>query len=435
MPRRVLLAPHARPTPAPVSALLAALVLVAPGCDGSDAGRRPIGEDALTRADGPAGAVPTWNVSREPLLEIGVLGGDEAYQLHGVTSVARLPDGGVVVANGGSDELRFFDAQGRFFARQGRSGEGPAEWRSVSRVRVVDGSEGQRGEENLDGGAPEVRVYDNSLRRVGTVALDATFVGSEPMRSDVLFPGDHWLYGRFVVDSPIEPEGRGVLRPALDRMGARTLEAPVHMVRVSAGGHLWVSEWQSSNVPIEWTVHDLEGEPVATLETPGGFELHDVGRDWLLGVGRDSLDVQYVRLYELDRGGSSYDPSALVRAVTSAAEGRLGNPLFRPLKGDSIAHINGALKSMAAHQEIHYSEHFRYASSVDSLGSARFSFELPEKVEAQILRAGSDGWAARFVDIDDGRGCMLTYGAFTLVGISNGSVLCWGPTRTLALDG
>jgi len=90
---------------------------------------------------------------------------------------------------------------------------------------------------------------------------------------------------------------------------------------------------------------------------------------------------------------------------------------------------------MASHQEIYYSEHFRYASSVNSLGRARFPVELPENVEAQILRAGSDGWAARFVDVDDGRGCMLTYGRFTLVGIPNGSVLCWAPTRTAAADG
>lgn len=428
MHRRVLPAAAPRAPAFTVSALFSVLV-AAVGCDGPD------GDRSRAEADGAPDAVPTWTLASEPHLEIGVLAGEGPYQLHGVTSVARLPDGGVVVANGGSDELRFFDAQGRFVTRQGRSGEGPAEWKSVSRVRVVDGSEGQGGEGDLDRGAPRVRVYDNALRRVGTVALDATFVGSEPMRSDVLFPGDHWLYGRFVVDSPLEPEGRGVLRPALDGMGAGSPAAPAQMVWVTDAGHLWVSSWTSSDAAVEWTVHDLTGSPVARLETPARFEVHDVGQDWLLGVGRDSLDVQYVRLYELDRRGSPYDPSALAAAVAAEPVRRVSTPLFRPLKGDSIAHISSALKFMASYQEMHYSEHFRYASNVDSLGTARSSFELPESVEAQILRAGSDGWAARFVDVEDGRGCMLTYGRFTLVGIPNGSVLCWAPTRTAAADG
>jgi len=428
MHRRVLSAAGVRALAAPVSALFSVLVMAA-GCHGPD------GDCSQAGTDGAPDAVPTWTLASEAQLEIGVLAGEGPYQLHGVTSVARLPDGGFVVANGGSDELRFFDAQGRFVARQGRSGKGPAEWESVSRVRLVGGSEGQRGEEGPGGGAPRVRVYDNALRRVGTVALDATFVGSEPMRSDVLFPGDHWLYGRFVVDSPLAPEARGALLTALDRMGARSLDAPAHIVRVTEAGLLWVSSWTSSDAPVEWTVYDLTGVPVARLETPAGFEVHEVGLDWLLGVGRDSLDVQYLRIYELDRGGHPYDPSALATAVAAEPGRRASTPLFRPLKGDSIAHVNGALKSMASHQEIYYSEHFRYASSVNSLGRARFPVELPENVEAQILRAGSDGWAARFVDVDDGRGCMLTYGRFTLVGIPNGSVLCWAPTRTAAADG
>jgi hypothetical protein len=70
-----------------------------------------------------------WRVSAEPVLEIGMIDGPEAYQLDRVTGAIRLPDGGIALANGGSREVRFYDAAGRFVRSVGRDGEGPGEYR------------------------------------------------------------------------------------------------------------------------------------------------------------------------------------------------------------------------------------------------------------------------------------------------------------------
>jgi len=71
-----------------------------------------------------------WRVADEPSLTIGVLEGPEEYQLFRVRSAIRLDDGRIAVANGGSSELRFYDATGTFLTSVGGEGAGPSEFGS-----------------------------------------------------------------------------------------------------------------------------------------------------------------------------------------------------------------------------------------------------------------------------------------------------------------
>lgn len=73
-----------------------------------------------------------WRVAAEPSLDIGVVEGAPAYQLDKVRGAVRLSDGRIVVANGGSKELRFFDAGGKHLASAGREGGGPGEFSTLS---------------------------------------------------------------------------------------------------------------------------------------------------------------------------------------------------------------------------------------------------------------------------------------------------------------
>ncbi len=52
-----------------------------------------------------------WAVDPEPVLSIGTFAGDSLYQLFRVQGAARLPDGRIAVANGGSGEIRVYDAR------------------------------------------------------------------------------------------------------------------------------------------------------------------------------------------------------------------------------------------------------------------------------------------------------------------------------------
>lgn len=69
-----------------------------------------------------------WEVSWTPSSIIGVTDGDGDYLLDDVRGVRRLSDGRILVVNGGTAELRFYDDQGRFLAAAGGRGGGPGEF-------------------------------------------------------------------------------------------------------------------------------------------------------------------------------------------------------------------------------------------------------------------------------------------------------------------
>jgi 6-bladed beta-propeller protein len=70
-----------------------------------------------------------WRVTDTALLSIGETVHDSAeYELSTVLAAFRLSDGRVVVANGQTRELRFFDRTGRFLKTVGRRGQGPGEF-------------------------------------------------------------------------------------------------------------------------------------------------------------------------------------------------------------------------------------------------------------------------------------------------------------------
>ncbi len=80
-----------------------------------------------------------WSVDLEPLVRIGVVEGEPEYQLFRAWSAVRMADGRIVIANGGTSELRFYDSEGRYLFSVGREGEGPGEFRDLQRVWALPG--------------------------------------------------------------------------------------------------------------------------------------------------------------------------------------------------------------------------------------------------------------------------------------------------------
>ena len=69
-----------------------------------------------------------WTVDTAPTVGIGAVAAEAPYLLNRVVGATRLPDGRVVVADGGSSQLRFFDSTGAFIEAVGREGQGPGEF-------------------------------------------------------------------------------------------------------------------------------------------------------------------------------------------------------------------------------------------------------------------------------------------------------------------
>jgi len=72
---------------------------------------------------------------------------------------------------------------------------------------------------------------------------------------------------------------------------------------VDRTGHLWAEQyrpfWDESR---RWFVFNPDGIWLGTVETPQGFRVTEIGMDYVVGVGRDELDVEYVRVYDLVKG-------------------------------------------------------------------------------------------------------------------------------------
>lgn len=97
---------------------------------------------ACRPANEAAGSTETeraaWTASETPLLHIG---GDAApgHELDRVFGGVLLPDGGIVIGNSGTGELRFFDRSGALTRTAGHKGRGPGEFRAVTWLRPYRG--------------------------------------------------------------------------------------------------------------------------------------------------------------------------------------------------------------------------------------------------------------------------------------------------------
>lgn len=76
-------------------------------------------------------------------------------------------------------------------------------------------------------------------------------------------------------------------------------------------GNLWVEEYRrpGDEQPV-WQVFDRDGLLAARVRTPEGLDVLDIGDDYLLGLARDELDVEQLRLHRLVRSTPGRDPGS-----------------------------------------------------------------------------------------------------------------------------
>ena len=123
------------------TAILGALWLA--GCSSGDANA-----PATTMRDSAGIAITENDLARlpasctipsTPTVSIGTAEGDDAYQLFRVMGARRLGDGRIVVVNQGSQQIRFYDRNGKFLSQAGRSGRGPGEFSTAFGLWVLPG--------------------------------------------------------------------------------------------------------------------------------------------------------------------------------------------------------------------------------------------------------------------------------------------------------
>ena len=344
-----------------------------------------------------------WTVSDTPTVSIGGDESDSTSLFSRVRSVARLGDGRIVVANAGTHQLRFHDANGRFIEAVGRRGKGPGEFDWLGKVLRTDGDSLI----NWDPNNARLSVFDSSGRLVRSVPLrsgqgvsfpepigrasDGSLIGRTGSRSnpvgafrftayyvrygpdlmpldtiierpgndfftqpcgmgmcgygppfarstsaafyrDRLYVGTADRYEIEVIDldgrvirsirdarpfrqlssaeaarqrdvflsSAGDPERRAELEKVYALMRVPEAMPAYRDLRVDRSGSLWVEEYRvTDDEAPRWTVFDSAGRVLGTIGTPRGLRVDEIGDDYLLGVFRDSLDVEHVRLHAI----------------------------------------------------------------------------------------------------------------------------------------
>jgi len=144
----------------------------------------------------PGGVAPVYAELGEPDLQIGVVDGDPTYAFTRIVAVRALANGAILVAEGGSQELRVFDGVGTHVRTFGGAGRGPGELTNIMNVAGISGD--------------TIRVWDARARRVTSFLADGTFLGDLSLSFD-RFAAPRWTYslddGSLLVDALDMPAG------------------------------------------------------------------------------------------------------------------------------------------------------------------------------------------------------------------------------------
>ena len=354
-------------------------------------------------SDGPPDAtmqVPAWQLSREPVLSIGVVEGDEDYELDAVTSSVRFSNGTIVVANAGSQELRFFDAAGQFVAKAGGRGGGPGEFQYLSRVYRHTGDSVMAFD-----AARQMSVFDALGNFAWSERVDSLFEGRR-------FPLDVWLHKRFWLEGDRDYAHRSDIMTALDRLEVPDTAPGYRFIQVADDGALWIKEPISSTAGVRWTVVGADGSPLAVIETPPRFDIHQIGEDFVLGRWRNTDDINFIHLYKIDRTGAAAALPKWMSAETTATQESASDSL--PLR-----ELRRLLRIMVARQEAYFADHIAYAERMDSL-----DLEIPEGLMVTLVRADERSWTAVATRQGAQWLCGMSIGYNTPPGWIEGAVHC-----------
>ncbi len=113
--------------------------------------------------------VMAWRLGGAPLIDIGGETGDPDSELYRVVGALRLEDGRIVIANGGSHQLRFYDPSGGYLGSAGGRWDGPGEFQGMRWVARYN--------------ADSLVVYDSRHRRLSFFDTQGRFGRSLTLRS------------------------------------------------------------------------------------------------------------------------------------------------------------------------------------------------------------------------------------------------------------
>jgi len=266
------------------------------GCAGDNA---PSTEAAFTVRDS-AGI----RIADSPALQIGLADGAPEYLLSGVVSALRRADGTIVLVNNGSQEIRFYDGEGRHLRSVGGRGGGPGEFQQIFWVGEIHGD--------------SLLVYDSPAQRVTTLSPEGDLVRAVTLDGFGTFPHIHSAFqdGSLIVrtdESAGVDEGTSGVRSitTIYQRVSPTGEA-LEVLHVAQPQRQYQAVVQSGEISGMTVVPELFG--ASTIVAPAGDSLF-IGRN-------DRYDLAILSANGDLRGRLRYaiEPRPVTEAMVTATE-------------------------------------------------------------------------------------------------------------------
>ncbi len=346
---------------------------------------------ALSAPHAASAQLPGWAVASKPLTTIGVADGPVDEEIVNVSGARRLADGRVVVANGKPLELRLFDAAGKFVNRIGRKGQGPGEYQGMLAILPSHGD--------------SVMVYDRGNGRLNLFLASGKLMHEEKVEEAARFDGGVVLYHRSLAYD-LRLNETGCLQQLLTRLPP-PVPPIIREVHADGNGRFWVR----GTPPTSWTVYSAAGAALGKVILPVGFEVYQVGSDYVVGKRLIEDDIEQVQVLRI----AAPSPGSIAACSTKADS-------FNEVKSERATVMIGALRNAMTAGEIAYSNYASYVGSLDSLRDYRT--KLPSETTFTGFRVSNRGWGAMVFDTRSTLTCAFGLGSAALPGWRDGGIIC-----------
>ncbi len=176
---------------------------------------------------------PAWTVDQRPFLEIGGVRGEGPYLFSRISSVVRLSDGSIVVADRDTPELRVFGSTGRFLRSIGRRGRGPGEFTTLDSLAAHHDTLVA-----FDGAFAALRLFTRSGSYVRSIIVPP-LNGVSPFRWPIGMHSSGAVF-TFARDQVL-PVGRDVFTDSLRLVRLSSSGTQPKMLGRFPAGHMWTN--------------------------------------------------------------------------------------------------------------------------------------------------------------------------------------------------
>jgi hypothetical protein len=142
---------------------------------------------------------------------------------------------------------------------------------------------------------PEILAYSGTDGRLTRIIR--TGVETRPVTPEHI---EAWI-SRQVENAP--EEQRQEIRESIEALPAGETIPAYGTIETDDLGYLWVADSDDRINPAgAWSVYDPDGRLTARIHLPESIRLFQIGEDFIVGLERDDLDVEHLRVYRLIRG-------------------------------------------------------------------------------------------------------------------------------------